>query len=103
MNKQYIERKISDIYYHRLFNYILLPSNIWKKSDDKSDEKESISKYCTLSSDKMSFVISCLCNEREKHFNCDYAVTGQMLCVIPHIREDAFKYTQNNHNMLPDS
>ena len=36
-------------------------------------------------------VISNLWNEREKHINTNYAVTGWMLCVIPHIRGDVFK------------
>ena len=38
-------------------------------------------------------------NEREKHINTDYAVTGWVLCVIPHIGEDVFKNAQNNHHI----
>ena len=38
-------------------------------------------------------------NEREKHINTDYAVTGWMLYVITHIREDVFKNAQNNHHI----
>ena len=35
----------------------------------------------------------------EEHINTDYAVTGWMLCVIPHIREDVFKNAQNKHHI----
>ena len=42
MTKQCIEKTKSDIYYHRVFLDILLPANIWKMSDDKIDEEESI-------------------------------------------------------------
>ena len=38
-------------------------------------------------------------NEREEHTNTDYALTGWMLCVIPHIREDIFKNAQNKHHI----
>ena len=66
-------------------------------SDDESDEVESILNYCTLYSENICFVISSLCNEREKNINTDYAVTDWMLCVIPHIRKDVFKNAQNKH------
>ena len=55
-------------------------------SDEESDEEDSISNDCTLYSEKNCFVISSLWYEREKHSNTDYAVTGWMLYVIPHIR-----------------
>ena len=55
-------------------------------SDDKSDEEESISKNLTMYSENICFVISSLRNKREEHINNDYAVTGWMLCAIPHIR-----------------
>ena len=38
-------------------------------------------------------------NEREKNINTDYAVTGWILCVIPHIREDVFKSEKNQHHI----
>ena len=38
-------------------------------------------------------------NERKKVINADYSVTGWMLCVIPHIREDIFKNAQYNHHI----
>ena len=45
--KQCIEKKISDIYYKGLFPDIKSTVNIWNMSDDKSGEKESLSKYHT--------------------------------------------------------
>ena len=59
-------------------------------SDDQSDEEESISKDSILYYENICFVISILWNKMEAHINTDYAVTGWMLCVIPHIREDFF-------------
>ena len=34
-----------------------------------------------------------------KHINTDYAVTGWMIFLIPHIREDVFKNVQNKHHI----
>ena len=65
-------RKKSDIDYQRPLPNLLSPDNIWNESDDESDEGESISNYFTLYSDNACFVISNLCNEREKHVNTDY-------------------------------
>ena len=48
-------------------------------------------------SEHICFSISSLWNKREEHINTYYAVTGWMLCVIPHIREDVFKNAQNKH------
>ena len=64
--------------------------------DDESDEEESISNYYTLYYENICFVISSLWNEREKHINIDYAVTGWMLCVIPHIMVVVFKMHKIN-------
>ena len=64
MTKQCIE-KISDLDYQRLFPDISSPENKWNKSDDKSDEEESIKmivpciQFCFV-------VIYSLWNEREK-------------------------------------
>ena len=44
-------------------------------SDDKSFEEDSISNDCTLYSENICFVISSLCNEKDKHINTDYAMT----------------------------
>ena len=49
--------------------------------------------------ENICFVISNLWNKREEHINTDYAVTGWMLCGIPHIRGDVFKNAQNKHRI----
>ena len=89
----------SDIDYQRLFPDIFSPANLCNMSDDKSDEEESISNYCTLYSEDICFVISSLWNERGKHINTDYALTGWILCVITHISEYIFKNEQNRHHI----
>ena len=41
-----------------------------------------------------------MCNlwqNRQLHINTDFAVTGWMLCVIPHIRKDAKYHSDRNH------
>ena len=68
-------------------------------SDDKSDEEESTPKDSIFYSKNICFVISRLWNKREEHINTDYAVTGWMSCVIPHIGEDIFKSAQNKHHI----
>ena len=99
ITKHCTENIIYGIDYQRLFPYIFSPANIWNELGDKSDEEESISNDCTLYSDNICIFISKLWNEREKNTNTDYDVTGWMLCVIPHIREDIFKKAQNNHHI----
>ena len=47
-------------------------------------------------SENICFVVSSLCNVRDKHANTDYTVTGWMLCVIPQIRENVFKNAKIN-------
>ena len=64
-----------------------------------SDEEDPTSKDSILYSENICFIISSLCNKREEHINTDYAVTGWMLCVIPHIREDVFKNAQNKNHI----
>ena len=86
MTKPCIEKTESDLDYENVLPDILSPTNICNMSDDQSDEEESISNYCTLYSENIWFFISSLWNEREKYINTDYAVTGWLLCAIPHIR-----------------
>ena len=99
ITKQCIEKKKSDLDCQRFFPDISSPANIRNMSNDKSDEEKSISNYCTLYSENICFVISILKNEKEKHSISDYYVTCCMLCVIPHIRSDAFKNSQNKHHI----
>ena len=89
--------KISYIDYKKLFSYIFSPANIYNDWYDKSDEETSISNEYTEYSDNIRFVISNFWNQIGKRINTYYAVTGWMLCVIPHIREDVFKSAQNNN------
>ena len=82
MTKKCIEKTIYDIHYQKLFPDILSPFNIWNESDDESNEGESTSNYCTVYSDNICFVISKLWNEREKHINTEYVVTGTHVDVV---------------------
>ena len=96
MTKHLIEKTKSDLDYQIIFPDILSPDNIWNMYDGESDEEESMSNDFTLYSEKICSLIFSLCNEREKHINTDCAITGWMLCVIPHIREDIFKMHKIN-------
>ena len=87
---------MSDPDYQRVFLGISSPANIWNMSYDKNDEEESISNYCTLYSENICFVISNLWNEKERDIDIDYFVTGCILCVIPHIREDVLNNSNEN-------
>ena len=91
MTKQCIEKKKPDLDYQKIFPDIFSLANIWNMSDDESNEEESILKNLTLYFENICFVISNFWNKRDEHINTDYAVTGCMLCVMPHIREDFFK------------
>ena len=94
--------KKPDLDYQRFFPEVSSVINIWITSDDKSDEEEPTVptvKDSILYSGNICFFISNLWNKREEHINNDYAVTGWMLCVITHIREDVFKNAQNKHRI----
>ena len=99
MTKQCIEKTKSDLVYQKDFPEVSSFANIWITSDDKSAEEESTSNNSTLYYENICFVISSLWNKREEHINTDYAVTGWILCVIPHIREDVLKNAQNKHHI----
>ena len=99
MTKQCIEKTKSDLDYQGFFPEVSSLANIWNTSDDESDEEDPILKDSVLYSENICFVISNLWNKREEHINTDYDVTGWMLCVIPHIREDVFKNEQNKHHI----
>ena len=98
MNKQFIEIIISNIYYQKVFPDISSPDNIWNKSDDKCDKEESISYDYTNFQPIYIFILK-LWNQKEKHIYTNYAVTGWMLYVIPHIVRDVFKNSQNKHHI----
>ena len=98
MKKQCIEKKKLDLDYQRVFPEVSSYANIWITSDDESEEDDPTvppSKDSSLYSENICYVISNLWNKRGEHINTDYALTDWMLYVIPHIREDVFKNTQN--------
>ena len=102
ITKQSIVKTKLDLDCQRVFPEISSYANIWNTSDDKSDDDEPTvptSKDSILYSENICYVISNLWNKREEHINTDYDVTGWMLCVIPHIREDVFKNAQNKHHI----
>ena len=99
MTKQCTEKTESDLDYQRFFPELSSLANIRNTSDDKSDEEEPTVKDSIFYSENICFVISNLWNKREEHINTNYAVTGWMLCLIPHIREYVFKNAQNKHHI----
>ena len=72
-------------------------ANIDNMSDDESDEEDSSSNDYTDYLENIYFVMSNLRIEIEKHINTYYAVTGWILYVITHIKEDVFKKSSGNH------
>ena len=99
MKKHCIEKTKSDIDYQRVFPKVSSLANICNTSNDESDEEEPTLKDSILYYENISFVIYNLWNKREEHINKNYAVTGWVLCVIPHNREDIFKNAQNKHHI----
>ena len=65
--------------------------NIWKSSDsDTEDEEENVDTDDPDTSDSymLESLSSTMCNlwqKRKLQINTDFAVTGWMICVIPHI------------------
>ena len=85
----------------KVYYYLRLKANIWNMLDDKSYGEESLSKDHTNYSENICFFISNLWIEREKRTNTDCTVTGWMLCIIYHIREDVFNNSnENNRNKV---
>ena len=76
---------------------------VWISSDsDTEDEEENIDTDDpnTSDSDILESLSSTVCNlwqKRQLHINTDFAVTGWMLCVIPHICKDAKDHSDRNH------
>ena len=73
---------------------------IWKSSDsDTEDEEDNIDPE-TNDSDKLECLSTTVCNlwqKRQLHINTDFAVTGWMLFIIPHIHIDAKDHSDRNH------
>ena len=76
---------------------------VWKSYDiDTEDEEENIDTDGPdiSDSDMLESLSSTVCNlwqKRQLHINTDFAVTGWMLCVIPHIRKNAKDNSDRNH------
>ena len=49
-------------------------------------------------SESLSSTVCNLWQKRQLHINTDFAVTGWMLCVIPHICKDAKDHLDSNHS-----
>ena len=69
---------------------------------DTEDEEENIDTNDpdTSDSDMLDSLSSILCSlwqKKQLHINTDFAVTGWMLCVIPHICIDAKDHSDRNH------
>ena len=47
--------------------------------------------------ESLSTIVCNLWQKRQLHINADFAVTGWMLCVIPHIHMDAKDHSDRNH------
>ena len=66
---------------------------VWISSDSYTEEEDNIDTNGPESSDSdilesLSFSVCKLWQKRQLHINTDSAVTGCMLCVIPHICKD---------------
>ena len=75
---------------------------IWNSSDSDTEEEENIDTDDPDSSNSdmleiLSFSVCRLWQKRQLHINTDFAVTGWMLCVIPHIRKDAKDHPDSDH------
>ena len=75
---------------------------VWNSSDSETEDKDNI--YTddpdNSDSDMWESLSSSVCKLWQKiqlHINADYAVTGWMLCVIPHIRKDAKDHSDSDH------
>ena len=67
---------------------------VWNSSNSDTEDKDNIYTYDTNSSEldmleSLSYSVCKLWHKRQLHINTDFAVTGWMLCVIPHISKDA--------------
>ena len=75
---------------------------LWISSDSDTEEEENIGTDDPESIDSdmlesLSFSVCKLWQKRQLHINTDFAVTGWMLCVIPHIRKDAKDHSDSDH------
>ena len=70
--------------------------------DSDTEDEENIDTGGPESSDpdtleSLSFSVCKLWQKRKLHINTDFAVTGCMLCVVPHILKDATDHLDSDH------
>ena len=76
---------------------------MWKSSDrDTEDEEENIDTDDPDTNDsdmseRLSSTVCKLWQKRQLYINTDFAVTGLLLFVIPHILKDAKDHSDRNH------
>ena len=75
---------------------------VWSLSDSENEYEEKIDTDDSDSSDsdmleRLSYLVCILWKKRKLHIKTDLAVTGWLLCVIPHFRKDA-KYHLESDN-----
>ena len=76
---------------------------VWKSSDSNTEDEEKnidTDDPETSDSDMLESLSSTVCNlwqKRQLQINTDFAVTGWMLCDIPHISKDAKYHSDGNH------
>ena len=103
MTKISIIRSSSDI-----DNEELLPVSwssslkVFSLSDSDNEEEDNIGTEDQESNDSyilesLSSLVSSLWKKRKLHINIDFAVTGLMWCVIPHIHKYAKDHTYSAH------
>ena len=104
MTKISIIKSSNDIDNKELFTISSSSSQkVWRSSDsDTEDEEENIDTDDpdTSDSDMLESLSSSVCNLWQKiqlHINTDFAVTGWMICVIPHIHKYAKDHSDRNH------
>ena len=104
MTKIYIIKSSSDLDNKELFPVSGSSSQkVWNSSDsDTEDGEENIDTDDPDSSESYTLesLSSSVCNlwqKRQLDINTDFAVTGWMLCVIPHIRKYAKDHSDSDH------
>ena len=104
MTKISIIKSSTDLDNKELFPISGSSSNkVWKSSDSDNEYREEnidTDDPDTSDSDMLESLSSTMCNLWQKiqlHINTDFAVTGGMICVIPHILKDAKDHSDSDH------
>ena len=75
---------------------------VWISSDSETEEEENIGTDDpeSIDSDTLEILSSSVCKlwkKRQLHTNTDFAVTGYIIFVIPHILKDAKDHSDSDH------